>query len=101
MTDVTRDPGAAYEVKESVALAFVAALQCLSAQQRAVLLSRDVLGMPAEETATVLGITVSAANSLLHRARTALRFKEGRLAELHHFCDPSSFAAFRLPLRTV
>jgi RNA polymerase sigma-70 factor (ECF subfamily) len=70
---VPRDPGAAYEVKESVALAFVAALQCLSARERAVLLLRDVVGLPAEETAMVLGMSTSAANSTLHRARTALR----------------------------
>ncbi len=77
MAGVARDPGAAYEVKESVALAFVAAIQCLSAQQRAVLLLRDVLGMPAEETADALGMSVSAANSTLHRARTALRERVG------------------------
>ncbi|HEX8790564.1 MAG TPA: RNA polymerase subunit sigma-70, partial [Polyangiaceae bacterium] len=77
MNGVSRDPGAAYEVKESVALAFVAAIQCLSAQQRAVLLLRDVLGMPADEAAEALGMSVSAANSTLHRARTALRERVG------------------------
>jgi RNA polymerase sigma-70 factor (ECF subfamily) len=77
LAGVAQDPGAAYEVKESVALAFVAALQCLSAQQRAVLLLRDVLGMPADETASTLGMSVSAASSTLHRARTAVRERAG------------------------
>lgn len=77
LAGAARDPGSEYELKESVALAFVAALQCLSAQQRAVLLLRDVLGMPAEEAAATLGMSVSAANSTLHRARTALRERVG------------------------
>jgi RNA polymerase sigma-70 factor (ECF subfamily) len=77
LAGVSRDPSAAYELKESVALAFVATLQCLSAQQRAVLLLRDVLGMAAGETAAALGMSVSAANSTLHRARTTLRERIG------------------------
>jgi RNA polymerase sigma-70 factor (ECF subfamily) len=75
------DPGSAYELKEGVALAFVAALQCLSARQRAVLLLRDVVGMPASETASALGMTVAAADSTLHRARTAARERTGGRAE--------------------
>lgn len=74
---VSRDPAAAYDLKESVALAFVAAVQCLSAPHRAVLLLRDVVGMPADETATALGMSTSAANSTLHRARRALRERIG------------------------
>src|SRR5262249_9254026 len=77
LSGVSRDPGALYEFRESVALAFVAALQLLSARERAVLLLCDVIGMPAEETAEALGMSVSAANSTLHRARTALRERVG------------------------
>jgi len=71
------DPGARYSLKESVALAFVAALQCLSAPQRATLLLRDVVGLSAEETAEALETSVAAANSALFRARTAIEDKLG------------------------
>jgi RNA polymerase sigma-70 factor, ECF subfamily len=71
------DPAAKYTLKESVALAFVAALQCLSAPQRATLLLRDVVGLSAEETAVALEMSVGAANSALFRARSAVEEKLG------------------------
>jgi len=82
------DPGplASYALKESVALAFVAALQVLSPVQRATLLLRDVVGLSAEETAAALEVGVAAANSALFRARTAVSEKLGAR-------DPSEFAA--------
>jgi len=71
------DPAAHYSLKESVALAFVAALQVLTPAQRAVLLLRDVVGLSAEETARSLACSVSAANSMLHRARVTLEERVG------------------------
>jgi RNA polymerase sigma-70 factor (ECF subfamily) len=70
-------PALQYTIKESVALAFVAALQVLTSSQRAVLLLRDVVGLSAAETAEALACSVSSANSTLHRARVALEERVG------------------------
>ena len=64
-----RAPDATIGAKESVAFAFLVALQKLPARQRAVLLLRDVVGYDAAECAHVLDMSVAAANSTLQRAR--------------------------------
>ena len=66
-------PEARYEVRESITLAFIAALQKLPGRQRAVLLLCDVMGWGSAEAADILDMTTGAVNSALQRARETMK----------------------------
>ena len=81
------EPAAVVIARETIELAFVAAIQHLAPRQRAVFILRDVLGWPARDTAALLEASVASVNSALQRGRATLR---GHLPEQRTEWEPTS-----------
>ena len=88
-------PEAQAITRESLTLAYIAAMQLLPADQRAVLVLRDALGWPARDVAELLDNSTAAVNSALQRARERIARErdEGTLARVHAPVDASVEAA--------
>jgi RNA polymerase sigma-70 factor, ECF subfamily len=86
------DPADAVQQRAGLRLALIAALQLLPPRQRAALVLREVLQLPAAEVALVLDASVASVNSSLQRARATLRDAGPALDELREPADPTERA---------
>lgn len=98
--DAPAPPEAHLTARESVALAFLAALQHLPPLQRAVVILREVLGFSASEAAAALDSTDAAVNSALQRARATLEARRDAL-DSGHFLSPEDAQVHALLRRYV
>src|SRR5260370_39391637 len=90
-------PDAAIIDRETIELAFVAALQVLPPRQRAALIARDVLGWPASQAAPLLGTRVAAPNSALHHPPSTIHEHLPARHPDSAIGEPSPAARARLP----
>lgn len=90
-----RDPAAAYELAESATLAFLFALEVLTAQQRAVLLLRSVFDLSVAQTAEALDLSASNVKVIAHRARARLADAPLQARDTQAQVGPQIFALFQ------
>jgi RNA polymerase sigma-70 factor, ECF subfamily len=92
VTPESEDPAAIAAAHANLRLALIASLQHLPARQRAVLILRDVLELPAAEVAQMLETSTAAVKSALQRARARLAQVQPRADELSEPSEPAAIA---------
>jgi len=96
ITPQSEDPSAVAETRASVRLALIASLQHLAARQRAVVILRDVMGLPATEVAQMLDTSTAAVKSSLQRGRARLEQVAPRAEDVAEPSEPQALALLTL-----